>query len=1014
MIAVRCMGYIMVSIIFLRSAESWPWLFTNTIQGPFTGWWLGEQDGRPDVPFITPEEWDKRLRAAGFAGCDSVVFDNEQPFQMNANIITKPAIDFAYAKKVTLLSGSRVHPLAVNVETLLHEADYNVEHCLWDQDVPADQDLVSFVDLDKVLFHDIGDSDLEQFLQLVDTLRQSAVLWLTPPAQIHPIDPHAAQILGMARTIRSELAMSFATLELENEETGAADAVVKVLRKIQRDKDEIVADLDPDMEFAWANGVVNTGRFHWIPVGKSLSETAKAPDAKGLVIGKRGLLQTLNWAGQQLDVLEADDAQVRMVAVGMNFTDVLIAMGIINSVEALGKGYNAFGLEGTGYVTKIGSNVKHIAVGDRVMLIGTNSTGLATEIQRPAQYCIKIPDQLSSEDAATMPAVYCTVLICLLDKARLQKGQSILIHAAAGGIGIAAIYVARWLGAEIYATVGTEEKANFIMKEFGIPRDRIFNSRDTSFYDGLMEATDGRGVDVVLNSVSGELLHTTWKCVASYGIMVEIGKLDMVGRGQLAMDKFEDNRSFIGVDLSRTTVTNKPVVARSMALLLDLYMKGHVKPIHPVTTFSAEGIEDAFRYLQKGLHIGKVVIKFPEEDTLPLTPAVPAPHFRSDVSYLLVGGMGGLGQSIALWMSSHGARYLMFLSRSAGKSEEDQCFIQELNMLGCSVQCFSCDVADQVGLKNAIDQASMPIGGVMQMAMVLCDVGVMDMDLEAWKTAIRPKVEGTWNLHNLVPKDLDFFVLFSSTCGLIGYYGQSNYASANTFMDSFVQYRQSLGLSASVMDIGAVDDVGYISRTPEAKASMKASAARLVTEQNFLDSLQLTIARSSPKYAPAKTTDFVAGFCNPSQIAQVLECRLPIMDPQNSIIWKRDPRMAIYRNIENVSSSQDGVDTDGLRNFLSAMMAEPSKLDENGSVQTLAREIGYRVSTFLMKEDENIDISQTLAAAGVDSLVGIEVRNWWKQQLGIDVSVLELINGGSIEQLGALAAHRLRAKFEGK
>src|SRR5271156_4595646 len=118
------------------------------------------------------------------------------------------------------------------------------------------------------------------------------------------------------------------------------------------------------------------------------------------------------------------------------------------------------------------------------------------------------------------------------------------------------------------------------------------------------------------------------------------------------------------------------------------------------------------------------------------------------------------------------------------------------------------------------------------------------------------------------------------------------------------------------------------------------------------------------------------------------------MDPQNSIIWKRDPRMAIYRNIENVSSSQDGVDTDGLRNFLSAMMAEPSKLDENGSVQTLAREIGYRVSTFLMKEDENIDISQTLAAAGVDSLVGIEVRNWWKQQLGIDVSVLELINGG--------------------
>jgi KR domain/Zinc-binding dehydrogenase len=245
-----------------------------------------------------------------------------------------------------------------------------------------------------------------------------------------------------------------------------------------------------------------------------------------------------------------------------------------------------------------------------------------------------------------------------------------------------------------------------------------------------MEATNGCGVDIVLNSVSGELLHATWKCVASSGIMLEIGKRDFVGRGQLAMNKFEENRTFVGVDLSRTTALNRPLVARMMSLTLDLWKQGHIEPIHLITMFDAENIEESLRYLQKGWHMGKVVTKFPEGDTLSLTPTIQKPVFRGEASYLFVGGMGGLGQSIASWMASHGAKNLIFLSRAAGKSDDDQAFIKELNEAGCSVQCFPCDVADPVAVENAIDQASMPIAGVMQMAMVLSDIGVMDMDLK--------------------------------------------------------------------------------------------------------------------------------------------------------------------------------------------------------------------------------------------------------------------------------------------
>ena len=529
-----------------------------------------------------------------------------------------------------------------------------------------------------------------------------------------------------------------------------------------------------------------------------------------------------------------------------------------------------------------------------------------------------------------------------------------------------------------------------------------------------MEATNGVGVDLVLNSLSGELLHNSWKCVAPYCAMVEIGKRDMLGRGQLALAPFEDNRTFIGGEVARLLVTHKSTVARLLKLTLEQYLEGNFKPITPITTFDAEHVQDAFRFMQKGSHIGKIVIKFPKDSTLPLTPTVPVPEFRGDASYLLVGGLGGLGKSIASWMASHGAKNLMFLSRSAGRSEEDQAFLKELDIMGCSTQCFPCDVTDLEAVKNAIDFASLPIAGVMQMAMILRDVGILSMDLDSWNTAVRPKVEGTWNLHNLLPKDMDFFVLFSSVGGMYGYYGQANYASANSFLDSFVQYRQNLGLVASVVDIGPVDEVGFVSRTPTTRETLLATQETLLTEQNFLDSIQLAVARSSTRYAPQRGNSSVSGYQNPSHIIQALESRIPIMDPRNGSMWKRDPRMAIYRNIQKTSVAEGTEVADHMKQFLSKMMAVPSKLDLKSSADTIAKEVGNCVSNFLMKGDEEIDLSSTLTALGVDSLVAIEVRNWWKQNLGIDVSVLELMGGGSIEQLGELAAKRLKDKYSAK
>ena len=321
----------------------------------------------------------------------------------------------------------------VEVEDMLRAQGIVVEHCEWGQDFPADQDLISFIDLDAIpVLQNVNEENLARLLRLVDSLQQCNVLWLMHSAQIHSTNPHAAQMLGLARTIRSELAMSFATFELEDTGKGVTEAIVKTMRNLQLSREDTL-ELDADMEYVWADGAVNVSRFHWIPVGKALSETAKAPETRQLDIGTPGLLQSLHWTGQPLAELAPNEANITMTTVGLNFKDVMIAMGIINGSELLEKGTSAFGLEGTGYITKVGSEVTNVAIGDRVMLIGCESVGMATLIQRPANLCIKIPDQLSDEEAATMPVVYVTVLMFLVEKWKLAKGQSILIHSAAGG-----------------------------------------------------------------------------------------------------------------------------------------------------------------------------------------------------------------------------------------------------------------------------------------------------------------------------------------------------------------------------------------------------------------------------------------------------------------------------------------------------------------------------------------------------------------------------------------------------
>jgi NAD(P)-dependent dehydrogenase (short-subunit alcohol dehydrogenase family) len=451
---------------------------------------------------------------------------------------------------------------------------------------------------------------------------------------------------------------------------------------------------------------------------------------------------------------------------------------------------------------------------------------------------------------------------------------------------------------------------------------------------------------------------------------------------------------------------------------MDLLTKGLIKPIRAKTIFPASQIQDAFRFMQKGQHIGKIIVTMPEnsETDLPVTPDVPQLVLRPDASYLLVGGLGGIGRAVAVWMAMHGATNLIFLSRSAGKKESDQALFRELREMGCSVQAYAGSVSCKHDTENVVSMAARPIAGVIQMSMVLQDRALPEMTYDNFLAAVEPKVQGTWTLHNaLCATPLSFFVVFSSTSGMAGWTGQANYAAANTFLDAFVQYRHSLGLPASVLVVGTVEDVGYVSEKPAVLEMFRARAIHTLREQDLLESLHLAIARSGP-YSHPPTSTISAGlggnYVNASQLAIGIRSTIPFSSPDNRAHWKRDIRLAIARNYEStIPSTTDSSTNEALRAFLSTAPTNPTLLNQDSSTAFLTQQIGTRLYSFMLLPEEELDVTKPLSAIGVDSLVAIEIRNWWRQNLGFEVSVLEILNAGSLEHLGKLAVEGLRVKF---
>jgi acyl carrier protein len=337
-------------------------------------------------------------------------------------------------------------------------------------------------------------------------------------------------------------------------------------------------------------------------------------------------------------------------------------------------------------------------------------------------------------------------------------------------------------------------------------------------------------------------------------------------------------------------------------------------------------------------------------------------------------------------MVEHGARNLIYLGRRAGQSDADQAFIGELKSMGVDVITVRGNINELDDVSRAVAEARTSLKGVLQLTAVQADENFARLTKEQWDYSLGPKVTGTWNLHHATAGiKLDFFLLFSSMSSVIGLPGQANYASGNSFLDAFVQYRNNLGLACSSVDIGPVADVGFLSDRTALLQTATLTGFKTLQEQEMLDSIALSMIAKIPDSSKRAST-----FFDPNVFVLGLESTIPLSSPANRAVWKKDRRMAIYHN-DSGFAVDTAASSDQLKSYIANARADPAILKTPRAASYFAQEIGKRLFGLLLRDDRDLNTSLALADLGLDSLVAIELRAWWKQAFGFDISVLEML-----------------------
>lgn len=686
-------------------------------------------------------------------------------------------------------------------------------------------------------------------------------------------------------------------------------------------------------------------------------------------------VDSLYWESMERPTPQAGEVLVEIAAAGLNFRDVMWAMGLLPE-EALEDGFagTTIGMEFSGRVTAVGAGVSDLAAGDRVMGIGPAAFSTHTVIQRAG--LAKIPQELDLTAAATVPVTFLTAWYALVELGRARAGETILIHGAAGGVGLAAIQIAKALGLTIIGTAGSDEKRHYL-RSLGV--EQVFDSRSLSFVADVMAATAGAGVDLVLNSLFSDAMERSIELLKPFGRFLELGKRDYYANRKIGLRPFRRNISYFGIDADQLPLKAPALTKAIFEQLGALFAKGDLRAL-PYRTFAHDEIADAFRLMQNAGHVGKIVLLPPQAGRHAIAKADGKPlALSSDGIHVVVGGIGGFGLAAADWLVAHGARRLALVTRRGAGDAETEAAVARWRKRGVTAGLHACDVTDAAALDALLAglRAQAPIRGIVHAAMVLDDALLPNLTEERFRKVIAVKAEGAALLDRATRQDrLDHFLLFSSATTLVGNPGQGNYVAANGYLEGLARRRRQEGLPALAVAFGAISDRGYLARNDEVgdllarrigSAAMKAVTALAMVEAHM---------RLDPG-----TVEAAVFVCSPIDWAAARSLKI-VGTPLFEVLLRQAGTAGTANGAETVD--------------LAALIAEKSEAE---ALEALYALVAQEMATILRVPESALGRDKILKDVGLDSLMAVELALGFKEKTGFDIPITSVGETTTVEQV---------------
>ncbi|MFC5144158.1 SDR family NAD(P)-dependent oxidoreductase [Streptomyces aureoversilis] len=774
------------------------------------------------------------------------------------------------------------------------------------------------------------------------------------PAPERPAFPGQAAAWGVTRTLANESTVTVRRVSLDRGPGPAGDAA-RLARELLAAVPEGEQEED---EVALTRG----GRFvHRFERAAPPAEPA-APDSGvryRLDLRDQGMAYGLRWTETAVGDPGPADVVVAVRAAALNYRDVMVATGLLPPAAEDGFSSEAYlGLEGAGVVTAVGEDVADLSVGDRVF--GLFPGAFASHVRIPAAALRPVPDGMTFGEAATLPAVFVTVQHSLKHLARLRPGETLLVHGAAGGVGMAAAQYAELVGARFIATAGSPLKRDLAL---ALGADLALDSRTHAFADRVRAHTDGRGVDVVLNSLSGEAAARTRELLAPCGRFVELGKRDVLGNERMLQKALAENATHCVVDAANLVWQAPGHVAAVFDEVLAHLRAGDYVPL-PHLAYPAHRIEEAFRLLQHSKHLGKIVITFDEPVPVHRTPRPLQP--AADGTCLVTGGLGGFGAETARWLAAHGARRLDLFSRRGEEAPEAAELLAGLRAQGVDARAHAVDIGDAPAVRRllaGLEADGRPVRTVVHAAMHLDDDALTELTDERLRSVLAPKWTGALLLDELCPQA--DFVVYSSISAAVGIAHQSAYAAANLAMEALVRARRAAGRPGLAVAWGAIDRVGYVARN-NLTPVLSALGALPVDPGDALTALEAMLVRKTERAAFARLDWGRVMALLPSMHSPRFAAVLPTT--VEGTTWR------LEELLEQLAGASSAEGFTLVEDLITSMVADT-----------------------LHMPPEEVDRHRPLQQYGMDSLMGMEMLAKFRKHLNQEVPVMELLHSdGSV------------------